>query len=375
MRFNISSRLVFQLSNILLMGFQSFLVPLLVGFSGYGKAMLYLAPVYLYQSIFEPVFQGVYGKRLETKGEPCKRFDVDFRVFFMSLLGFVVFTFSWFCLFDEVLPVVLFFSIGILYLLSTNLQVFLLFEDQYLFVGSSVFISALVYVLAYFISGLGADFIILGNLFFFASLSVFLSLRLIWMRATVSFSDRFNWKDVLSHASTRFAYIFSGNGLLIVFGLAGHPSAQLGAFKFSLSLMNAGRYFNPVPLVSLQKVISGFVADADAKNLFVILKTFSIFSLAYGVALFFGWWLYCFLLKNVVCFSYMLLLTPVYLLIQPASYYLAVRGYAVQQFLSAVVVSFIASAISFYDMWLAFLFMIVAIILVVVLLIARVNRS
>ncbi|PNF86817.1 hypothetical protein CXK93_08540 [Stutzerimonas decontaminans] len=373
MELRLPSRFVFQLANIFLMGFQSFVIPLLVGFSEYGKAMLYLAPIYLYQSMFEPVFQGVYGKRLSVIDQSGARIDLDIKVLLLSFIGLMLLAFSLFLFFESAYFVALILCVGFLYLYSTNLQAVLLFGDQYLFVGLSILISVLFYFLPYFYSGLSFEFLIWGNIFYFGMLSVLLTCRLVWLKGGMSFSGRFGLRDFFSHATTRAAYIFSGNGLLIVFGGVGYSAEQIGNFRFSLSLMNAGRYFNPVPLVSLQKSISDLVSGAESVAFLKTLRRFLFFAIFYGVSLFVGWWLYSFIFSNAVSVSYILILTPVYLLIQPASYYLALKGFAMQLFLISVVASLAACAISFYDMWLAFSFMLVSVLFMMVMLVLKIK--
>lgn len=373
MRLRLPSRFVFQLANIFLMGFQSFLIPLLVGFSEYGKAMLYLAPVYLYQSLFEPVFQGVYGKRSSVIDQLGRRIDLDIKILLLSLIGMVLLAFSLFFFIEDVYFTALILCVGFLYLYSTNLQALLLFGDQYLFVGYSILLSVVFYLLPYFFSGLSFEFLIWGNIFYFGMFSMLLTFRLVWLKGGISFSERFGFKDFFSHATTRAAYIFSGNGLLIVFGGVGYSAEQIGSFRFSLSLMNAGRYFNPVPLVSLQKSISGLVFGAESIVFLTTLRRFLFFAIFYGVSLFFGWWLYSFIFGDAVSASYILILTPVYLLIQPVAYYLALKGLVLQLFFIFVVASLAACAISFYDMWLAFSFMLVSVLFMMVMLALKVK--
>lgn len=369
------SRYLFQASNIFLMGFQSFILPALVGFSSYGKAMLYLAPIYLYQSLLEPVFQGIYGSRVSTAGAGSQRRKLDLKILVLALLGLCISAFIVFLFFEgDIFIFTILLLVGFLYLYVANIQSFLLFEEQYFFVGISIFISVAFYFSAYFVVGLDFWFLLWGNLFYFGVLSLLLTIRLFCFRVGASFLADFGWRDFWGHMSTRAAYVFSSNGLVILFGIVGYSPEKVGIFRFSLSLMNAGRYFNPIPIVAIQKAISSFTSGREERALKNMLLRFVSFSTLYGVVLFIGWAIYNRLQKGSVEFNYIFLLVPIYLLIQPIGYFLAVKGYLGRQLFYFFLSALLAVSASFYSMWLSFACMLVAVFSMTLILVFRVKK-
>lgn len=366
---------IFQIANIALMGFQAFLIPLLIGISDYGKAMLYLSPVYFYQSVFEPVFQGLYGKRVSERyvngmaGQVSMKafiFAVCF-LFLIAILG-ISFFYNW-------KLVCLLFLIGVFYLYSSNVQTYLLFREHYGFVGIAILVSMAGYMFAFLLTGANYLFPLYGNFLFFLILSLTLTAKVAATRSRFVFKERLILMEVLAHISTRAAYIYSGNGLMMLFGILGYSMQTLGLYRLSLSFMNAGRYFNPVPLVSLQKAISEVAKNHGLKDLFRIIKPFFLYSSLYGLILFFGWVVYAVFVENNLSFFYIFLFTPLYLSIQPLSYWLVAKGYVSQQFIFFVVSVLISGVFAFYDVWLSFSSMIFTVSFLVVILVIKGRKA
>lgn len=353
-------RYFYQLSNVFLMGFQSFVLPLLVGFSEYGRAMLYLAPVYLYQALLEPVFQGFYGDKILKKNHSDAPPQIDLGILLYSFVGLFLLIFVCYLFLDDFSLVSMLFIIGFFYLLSTKLQACILFRDGYSFVGVSIFLSVFFYMGAYFINELKFDFILWGNIFYFSAFFVFLFLRFLFLGGEFCFSREFGWVRVWGYASTRAAYVFSGNGLMIAFGAVGYSAEKLGMFRFTLSVMNAGRYFNPVPIVDLQKGISEYIYGGGSRDFVIRVLQFFIFSSIYGLLAFLVWVFYFYFAKGIYDLNYLFLLVPIYLLIQPLAYFFVIKGYVALQFYLFMCAAIGALLISYYDMRLSFGFMLVS---------------
>lgn len=247
----------FQASGVLLMFFQSFLVPYIIGVAPFGAQMLFLAPVFLAQALLEPSYQaemnaaGTDGKssiNLSSIGSQA-----------LILMGFAI-PFS-------VGP----YSTRLLVLLAAGYCTFTALQAA-AFAIRDVRLAAVsrhVALVTYLITFTGAVWvnahgeIIWAHAVSLLVASAYTGLALAKKNVlTVRFGG-IAIAPLLGGLTFRLPTISFSSLATILLGYAGAPMAMIGEFRIFLSAINAGRYFNAVPLPRLQTAIHRYFAVGD----------------------------------------------------------------------------------------------------------------
>lgn len=262
------------------MAMQSFIYPLLIGVNEFGKAMLFLSPIYFSQALVEPVLQAKFNRDSLNNG-----LDL-FLVMFVSFFAAVIFFIIALIINAPIIQVFLFF---LTYLVYTILYSFLLMKHGMKSVANSSSIVTLAY------------FIILATTYqhgfksvLYANCTSFLIGSLYLMSVFREKKDGFllefsckslNVSFLLSSMLMRLPHVFMVNGFIILMGAVGYSVKDIGQFKIFTSVVNAGRYFNIVPIQKIQVSISNYVYFGAIhrkdliKDLYLFCSCIAVFSL------------------------------------------------------------------------------------------------
>lgn len=314
----------FQVLSILLMAFQSFIAPFLLGLEVFGRQIILLSCVLLSQAIFEPTVQSLCNK---SASEELRYLNLS-NVALSGIFSVFIFLLSVVISGLDIASVMLLFPLLVLYLLNTFMLSVLFSEDR---VGV-VSLSSLCLLVSY-LGGFAFAYI------FFPEWELVLGLT-VGVAMSVAFLSfyfaRYGWKarfkfgnfdvaEVINGFSFRLPTIMLTTGHIVVLSSLGFTGAVIGQYKIFVSAIMAGRYFNLVPMPQLQFYIqktSVIGSSKEAHALFTrYFGSFLIFALLISASLPL---LFDFFFEERLFSHGSLLLSVAAVLIQPIAYSVSV---------------------------------------------------
>ena len=244
---------LFQLFCIVLMLSQSFIYPMIIGAEAFGYGMLVLASVFLFHSMFEVVAQ-VTSNQMTRKvyslyfGAVISAISVPFILFFCLSLNIGLNTL-------DLIGVSLF---GFLLCFSTYLNAHYISIGQIRVVLFSLSFGVLAYISSMYFLDLGWRNILLSNVFCFLIIVV-VDLFFLQKKNKESFQyvgSKFTIQKIISGGTLILPVILMSNGLVLALGYLEYPPTEIAAFRIFLSAINAGKFFNLIPVSVLQSRFS-----------------------------------------------------------------------------------------------------------------------
>ena len=273
---------VFQVASILLMAFQSFVAPILLGLESFGEQILFLSSVLLSQAIFEPIAQFICNKSALNPDKTLNASDILLGLF-ISISACVV---AIFIAGIDISSVPSLALLLLLYMLNTFLAAFSFSEKAIGIVATSSSALFLGYLGGFFISHKlfpGSELTI--GLISGMSVSVFFFARY-WIQNGVERVLRLaepNFGEVLAGFTFRLPTVVLTTVNILLLSWLAFPATVIGQYKIFVSAIMAGRYFNLVPLPQVQVYLQTVLTNGhsgETRNAFLkYIVSFAIFGL------------------------------------------------------------------------------------------------
>lgn len=308
----------FQLICIILMLSQSFIYPMLIGAQTFGYGMLVLASVYLFHSMFEVVIQ-VVSNQMTRKvyslyfGAVISVMSIPFILFFCLSLNLELNELDLIC--------VSLFSFLLCF--STYLNAHYIANGKIRIVFFSLFFGVLGYISLMCFLDLGWRNLLFSNLFCFLIIT-FIDLFFLQKKSKGSFQyvrSKFTFQKLFSGVSLVLPVILLSNGFVLVLGYLEYPLTEIAAFRIFLSAINAGKFFNLIPVSVLQSRFSLNIQETRGFELSRDILTHFFCILLYSCLLSILFPLFYSMIYGEQNFHFILLwLSGLYLAMQPLGY-------------------------------------------------------
>lgn len=240
----------YQIGSILLLLTQSFVAPIIIGLASFGSQVLFLAPLLLCQALFESASQAEMNEGQRDGGVASINVPT-------ILLPGVVLTIIALVLNDWISdrPLWLAGAVIAAYFTYTVLLAFAFASSQSRLCAQANFGLCAGYAMAFAASlryAPGYE-LITANIVAFGAGAIILAFNS-KCRFTLEWG-RPHFGAVLASASYKLPIICFNSLTTVLLGLTGASASTIGQFRIVLSAINAGRYFNIVPLAKIQAEI------------------------------------------------------------------------------------------------------------------------
>lgn len=272
---------LFQALSICVMLFQSFFAARYIGLSSFGSQMLLIAPAFLAQALVETAIQaelntgGRQGQITINLGHMAASAAIGSGVFVIAIvLSGIAFNVLVMC-----------FAVVYLYYAATMGIVFATRDLRAAAFSCAALFMA--YVSAFFVADLllGHSQIVLANLLGFAFGAVIATLSLLRKTRIVFVWEKPSIAGLVAGFSFRLPVVAFSSVSTMVLGAIGAAPHRIGEFRVFVSALNAGRYFNPVPVAQIQKSIEDWARDSAVPDGFKLGKIYIVATVGYGVLL------------------------------------------------------------------------------------------
>lgn len=267
----------FQASSIALMLFQSFAVPFFIGVAAFGAQMLFLTPVFLAQALLEPSYQA------ETNAGcadgRCRLNITSVLVQAAILMGIAIpLSIGDYGTLSLILVAVAYTAYTVLLAV-----IFALKETALAALARHISLAAYVvaFAMAMYLRAPGE--IVIANIGAFITASIAVGGILVAKRAVSFYWSLPHFGTLMGGLSFRLPTISFSGLATIMLGYAGAPASVIGEFRIFMAAIGAGRYFNMVPLPSLQTAIHRFSINEDRSLIGMArlyMASFAVFTVA-----------------------------------------------------------------------------------------------
>lgn len=273
-----SPSLNFQVGSIILMVFQSFVAPFIIGVASFGAQMLFLAPVFLAQALLEPSYQAELNAAATTG--KCR-----VNISSVCLQSAVLMAFAVVVTIGE-------YEIGVLILIAVFNTVFTMVlaaafalnDVRSAALARYASLAAYLLVFGFMVIGGFDGEILVANLAGYVVASVIVGAVLLKSGRIHFYAGRPNFKTLVGGLSYRLPTICFTALTTIILGYAGAAASVIGEFRIFMAAISAGRFFNAVPLARLQAAIQQDVST-EAHSISRLLQRYIGSYAAYAAAL------------------------------------------------------------------------------------------